>query len=88
MKPIKTEALHLNTFGQSNYRKEKCEVLSLRLKKRDREVDIIVLDYPVICSPLPSKIRIDQPHLEGLDFADDFDDNSGNIDILVGSYYY
>ena len=56
LKPIKTEALYLNTFGQSNYWKEKCEVLKLHLKKQDQEVDIIALDYPVICYPLPSKI--------------------------------
>ena len=42
----------------------------------------------MICSPLPSKINVaDFVHLEGLEFADNFD-NTESIDVLIGSDYY
>jgi hypothetical protein len=88
LKPIKTETLRLNTFGQPNYRKEKCSVVKLCLKKREQEIDLVALDYPVICSPLPTKVCIEHPHLEGLELADDCEGASADIDILVGSDYY
>ena len=46
------------------------------------------MSYPAICSPLPSKIDFDCPHLEGLELADDLENPKGSIDILIGSDYY
>ena len=46
------------------------------------------LSFPVLCSPLPSRINPDCPHLEGLDLADDWDQTDGSIDLLIGSDHY
>ncbi len=62
----------------------------MRLKKLgcDDSISISALSYPAICSPLPSKIDFDCPHLEGLELADDWANPRGSIDILIGSDYY
>ena len=89
LKPVSSENLHINTFGVTNYRKQKCNVVKLCLQTRSHEeLELYALNYPVICSPLPSKISVvDYVHLEGLDFADNFD-SSESIDVLIGSDYY
>jgi len=89
LKPVKSENLRINTFGDANYQKQKCTVVKLCLQTRSHEeLELFALNYPVICSPLPSKINVaDYVHLEGLDFADDFD-NTESIDVLIGSDYY
>ena len=89
LNPIKTETLHLNTFGGSTFQKQSCEVVKLRLKKHEgEEVEITALNYPIICSPLPSKVKVDYPHLEDLQLADSLNDNYGTIDVLIGCDYY
>ena len=89
LKPIKTETLHLNTFGGSTFRKQSCEVVKLRLRKNEgEEVEVTPLNYPIICSPLPSKVEVNYPHLEDLQLADSLNDNCGAIDVLIGSDYY
>ena len=63
LKPVKTEMLHLNTFGGSTFRKQSCEVVKLRLTKNEgEEVEVPVLNYPIICSPLPSKVEVNYPY--------------------------
>ena len=37
---------------------------------------------------MPSKVKVNYPHLEGLALADSLDDSCGDIDILIGSDYY
>jgi len=89
LRPVKTETMHLNTFGGNTYRKQSCEVVKLRPKNHDNgEVEISALNYPTICSPLPSKVKVDNPHLEGLQLADSLDDSYGTINILIGSDHY
>ena len=89
LKPIKTETLHLNTFGGSTFSKQSCKVVKLRLKKDEgEEVEVTALNYPIICSPLPSKVEVNYPHLEDLQLADSLNDNCGAIDVLIGSDYY
>ena len=87
---VSKERLKLNTFGESRYKTQSCEVVKLDLKKPgfDKTVTINALSFPVLCSPLPSRINIDCPHLEGLDLADDWDQTDGSIDLLVGSDHY
>ena len=46
------------------------------------------MNYPIICSPLPSKVEVDYPHLEDLQLAESLDDNYRTIDIHIGCYYY
>ena len=89
IKPKKTETLHLNTFGERSYRKQKCEVLPLFLQSnKNEDIMISALSFPVICSPLSTKIEVDQyPHLQGLQLADSSDSNEC-IDVLIGSDHY
>jgi len=90
LKSIKTETLHLNTFGGSTFRKQSCEVVKLRrLRKHEgEEVEVTALNYPIICFPLSSKVEVNYPHLENLQLADSLNDNCGTIDVLIGSDYY
>ena len=89
LKPMKTETLHLNTFGVNSFQRQSCELVRLRLKNHvGEETEITALSYPTICSPLPSKVKVNYPHLEGLALADSLDDSCGDIDILIGSDYY
>lgn len=46
------------------------------------------MNYPIICSPLPSKVKVDYPHLEDLQLAESLNDNYGTIDIHIGCFYY
>ncbi|XP_028413524.1 uncharacterized protein LOC114536361 [Dendronephthya gigantea] len=89
LEPRKTETLHLNTFGERSYRKQKCEVSPLVLRSnKNEDVIISALSFPVICSPLITKIEVDQyPHLQGLQLADSSDSND-SIDVLIGSDHY
>ena len=49
---------------------------------------ISALSFPVICSPLSTKIEVHQyPHLQGLQLADSSDSNEC-IDVLIGSHHY
>ena len=49
---------------------------------------ISALSFPFICSPLSTKIEVDQyPHLQGLQLADSSDSND-SIDVLIGSDHY
>lgn len=92
LKPYKTEMLHLNTFGEQKYRKQRCEVVKIRVVKPglNKEVEISALTFPVICSSLRSKVDVGKfPHLETLELADDFDNEcDDSIDILIGSDHY
>ena len=89
LKPVKTETLHLNTFGEKGYRKQRCDVVALNLKMKTNDlIGISALNYPVICSPLPVKVNIrEYPHLHGLQMADSSKDDQP-IDLLIGSDYY
>ena len=51
-------------------------------------MEITALNYPIICSPLPSKVKVDYPHLEDLQLAESLNDNYRTIDIHIGCYYY
>ena len=86
---VNSENLHINTFGDTSYRKQKCNVIKLRLQTRNHEeVELYAVNFPVICSPLPSRVNIaDYVHLDGLELADNFD-NTESSDVLIGSDYY
>ena len=89
LKSTKTELLHLNTFGEKNFRKQKCDVVTLKLEDRnDEAVKLTVLSFPAICSPLPSRVdSTSYPHLHGLQLAD-CSDSQDPVDVLVGSDHY
>ena len=87
---MSTETLHLNTFGENAYRKQKCQDVTLPLRSsKDEYVEISALNFPVICSPLPKRIDATKyPHLADLDLADSSAIDQDSIDILIGSDYY
>ena len=90
LKSLKTETLNLNTFGTDKFRKQKCDLVEINLEGRDGSViRLKPLVFPIICSPLSSSININEfPHLQGLEFADDFDGSQDCIDLLVGADQY
>ena len=88
LKPLKNETLNLNTFGNSKFRKQNCELVEFNLEGKDHgKLTIKALSFPVICSSLPTRVNIeDFPHLE---LADEFEhDRNESIDVLIGSDYY
>lgn len=92
LEPIKKETLYLNTFGDNKCKRQNCEVYKFNIENKNgsEEVEITAINFPIICSPLNSKVNTNYTHLEGLelaDFGDDVDD-SNTIDILIGSDYY
>ncbi len=91
LKPTKQETLHLNTFGEEGFKRQKCDMFSLQLQGEDGELDIELssLAFPVICSPVSTRINIQEfPHLDGLQFADNLDRGDQSIDMLLGADYY
>lgn len=85
-----SENLHLNTFGENAYRKQRCQVVTLPLKTKTNEfVEISALNFPVICFPLTKRVNIDRyPQLRYLELADHSEPGQESIDILIGSDYY
>ena len=92
LKSVQHERLNLNTFGEARYKSQNCDLVHLRLKRPgssdDEKIDISALTFPVICSPLPTRVQTNFVHLEGLKFADDFDGSQDTIDVLVSSDFY
>ena len=81
----------MNTFGTRSYKTQACNVVKLYLQGLEggEIFNISALTSPVICSPLPSAIRIARyPHLCGLQLADDYSSAPGEIDVLIGSNFY
>jgi len=91
LKSLQKERLNLNTFGETKYKKQNCDVVSLHIRKSSESNDAInisALTFPVICSPLPGKVSVNYPHLDGLELADESFDAEGSIDMLIGCDYY
>ena len=90
LKPTSTETLRLNTFGETAYRNQRCQVVTLPLRNNNNEyVEISALNFPVICSPLPKRVDVNEyPHLQDLELADRSEIGQDTIDILIGSDYY
>ena len=89
--PVKSETLHLNTFGDERYTKQQCDVVQLRLQGSQGEIEISALCFPKICSAVSAKVNIDNyEHLQGLQLADTSiaETSQQNIDVLIGSDYY
>ena len=84
------EILNINTFGSDKYQKKKCDVVIVNLELVDESVIAIsALSYPVICSPISSRIDVSEyPHLQGLTFADSPNKEAKRTDILIGMNYY
>ncbi len=88
LQPLNTETLNLNTFGNDNFIKKKCDLVTFDILGNGDTTCIQALSYPNICSPLNSQVNVNvYSHLEDLELAD-ADNDSGRIDILIGSDYY
>ena len=90
LKSLQTEKLNLNTFGESKFKKQSCDVVNLRLQKSEHDdpITISALTFPVICSPLPAKVHTNYAHLDGLELADEPRSSVNMIDLLIGSDVY
>ena len=87
----KKETVHLNTFGQDQFKKQSCEGVRLDLQSLDGDfvIQMKALAFPVVCSPVATRLDVNEfQHLEGLEFADEIDGRSEMIDILLGADYY
>ena len=89
LKSANIETLHLNTFRDGTYRKQRCGVVTLPIRAIENEyVAITVLNFPITCSPLTERLNLqDHPHLEELELADSTE-SPDSIDILIGSDHY
>ena len=91
LRPVKSETLHLNTFGDQRYTKQRCDVVNLRLQGSQGEIEISALCFPKICSAVSAKINVNNyAHLQGLELADTsiVEGSQQNIDVLIGSDFY
>ena len=62
LKSANIETLHLNTFGDGTYRKQRWEVVTLPIRTIEY-VAITALNFPIICSPLKERVNLqDHPH--------------------------
>ena len=88
---MRSETLHLNTFGDERYTKQQCDVVNFRLQGSQGEIKISALCFPKICSAVSARVNIDNHvHLQGLELADMSIAETGqqDIDVLIGSDYY
>ena len=91
LNPERSDVLNLNTFGNDQVEKRRCDQVRLQLKAQTRDIEITALSFPKICAPLSTMLDIDQyPHLQGLELADEslLDDTFSDVDILIGSDFY
>ena len=88
LKSLHTEKLNLNTFGESKFKKQSCDVVNLQLRKSEHDDPITISALIVICSPLPAKVYTSYAHLDGLELADEPCSSGSSIDLLIGSDYY
>lgn len=90
LKSLHAERLNLNTFGESRFKTQSCDVVNLQLRKSEHgdPVTISALTFPVFCSPLPAKVNTSYAHLDGLELADEPNSSGSSIELLIGSEYY
>jgi len=92
LKPVKQENITVNTFGNEEFSKQKCEVIKVRLlAKQGKDVEITALSFQAICSPLQIPVHPQQyPHLQELHLTDTrvSEHFSDKVDMLIGSDYY
>ena len=91
LSPVRSEQLHLNTFGDAKHKPKNCKLFKLYLSKLGStdKTEILALSFPIICSTLPAVTKPSQyAHLSGFELADCSSSARDSIDILVGSDFY
>lgn len=89
LKSEKTETINLNTFGSEKSKKQSCESIQINLEVGENVMPITALSFPTICSPMASRVDINNyPHLQGLQLADTFSNSDKHIGLLIGADHY
>ena len=90
LRSLQSEKINLNTFGESKFRNQSCDVVNVQLRKSeyDEPITVAALTFPVICSPLPAHVSTSYAHLHGLELADDPSSSENSIELFIGSDYY
>ena len=62
LKLLKQEKLNLNTFGNSGFKSQRCDVIKVYLQRSgsSESVCIDVLSFPTLCSPISSEVDLSQ----------------------------
>jgi len=87
LSPVRSERLHLNTFGDAQHKARNYKLFKLFLRKPglSDKTELLVLSFPIICSALPPVSNLNQfSHLLDLELADDSRYARDTIDVLVG----
>ena len=90
LRSLQSERINLNTFGESKFRKQSCDVVNVQLRKLeyDEPITVAASTFPVICSTLPAHVSTSYAHLHGLELADEPSSSENSIELLIGSDYY
>ena len=96
LKPLKKEVVNLNVFGSEGFKRQACDLVTVRLHTKVQEdVELTALAFHTICSPLPRAVNIHQyPSLRELELADSLPpsgmarNHNSEIDVLIGSDFY
>ena len=92
LNPIHTEKLQVNTFGGEHFKTKQCKFVRFDIHKpsSSERVTLTAISYPMICSTLPSIMKVYKyAYLSSLELADcPRDTGIDVIDVLVGSDYY
>ena len=92
LKSLKNKKLNPNTFDESKFKTQNCDVVNLQLQKTEynNPLTISALTFPVICWPLalPLNVSTSYAHLDGLELIDDLCTSARSIDLLIGSDYH
>ena len=90
VKSTRKERLNINTFGNSSFRVQDCDIVRFRLCKGEssERIEVVAYTSPVICTPLPKLFDVQQyKHLQGLELADS-DQEEQTIKVLIRSDCY
>lgn len=92
LNPVKRETLNLNTFGSREYTKQGCDLVKFSLQTKDHQkIDVCALSFPILCTPLTTKINLENySYLQNLNLADTSitEAEIPQIDVLIGSDHY
>ena len=92
LKPIRKEVLELTTFACKESKRNKYDVVSLKLLTENEDITIEALVTPTIYPPIKAKLShncTDCTDLLDLELADrPGNDDSKNVDVIIGNDCY
>ena len=65
LKPLKQEKLNLNTFGNSGFKSQRCDVIKVYLQRSGSSESVCrdVLSFPTLCTPISNKVDLSHIHV-------------------------